>query len=118
MISNRGPMQRTAVRQSGSSSKSTQDAALPAMADPQIAGTDDWIYDLVWEPKALPHVASRSTIRLDKDLMDSVAVTPANAELLRVERLMTALKPVYVGQILRAFQRGRIIAAADRGLQP
>ena len=100
----------TAARQSGSSAKLTQEVPVPAMEDSQIAGTDDWIYDLVWEPKALPCVASRSTIRLDKDLMDSVAVTPANAELLRVERLTTALKPVYVGQILRAFH--------DAGLSP
>ena len=42
--------------------------------------------------------------------MESVAVTPASEELLRVEQLMTALKPVYVGQILRAFR--------DSGLSP
>ncbi|MGB8479151.1 MAG: type I polyketide synthase [Acidobacteriaceae bacterium] len=95
-----------APRHPGSSFPSTPDASLNPLTDPQIAGVDEWIYDLVWDPKPLPHTTSHSTIRLDKDLMESVAVTPANEELLRVERLMAALKPVYVAYILRAFQDG------------
>src|SRR6185437_14907829 len=91
-------------------SNSSQDASDSSLADPQIAGADDWIYDLVWEPKPLADATSRSSIRLDKNLMESVAVTPASEELLRVERLMTVLKPVYVGYILRALQ--------DAGLSP
>jgi acyl transferase domain-containing protein/predicted O-methyltransferase YrrM len=90
--------------------RSTSDAPFNAVADPPAVDGDDWIYDLVWTPKPLPHKASRSTIRLDTDLMGSVAVTPASEELLRVERLMAALKPVYVAYILRALQ--------DAGLSP
>ncbi len=91
-------------RHPGSSLRSTPDASLKLSTDPPMTGIDEWTYDLVWDPKPLPNPISHSTIRLDKDLMEGVAETPATEELLRVERLMAELKPVYVGYILRAFQ--------------
>ncbi len=79
-------------------------------ADPRIADVDKWIYDLVWESKPLSRKTSRSTARLDDDLIGSLAVTPASEDLVRVERLMSAMKPVYATYILRALQ--------DAGLSP
>jgi SAM-dependent methyltransferase/short-subunit dehydrogenase/acyl carrier protein len=90
--------------------RSTSEAPLNAVADPPAVDGDDWIYDLAWTAKPLPHETSRSTVKLDDELMESVALTPASEELLRVERLMAALKPVYVAYILRALQ--------DAGLSP
>ncbi len=77
------------------------DAAPNQQAD-DSAGTDEWIYDLVWEAKPLSRKASLlSAVGLD-ELIGGTSAIPATPDLMRVEELTAAAMPVYATYIMQA----------------
>ncbi len=67
----------------------------------QAETCEEWIYDLVWEPRPL-HLKTPGL--MDEELIEGMAETPASAELKRVTEATTAAMPVYSTYILRAFE--------------
>lgn len=62
--------------------------------------TDDWLYDLVWEPKPL-----RREPGLDLDELDDTdSEAPATDELARIARLNSASSPIYASYALQALR--------------
>jgi acyl transferase domain-containing protein/SAM-dependent methyltransferase/NADP-dependent 3-hydroxy acid dehydrogenase YdfG len=69
------------------------------------ADIDEWIYDLVWEPKPLSRkIPQMSTAGLDQ-LIGPMSITPVTPELMRVEHLTAAAMPIYATYIVQALQQ-------------
>jgi len=93
-------------RKTPGASVATVDADGKAAEDSVESAAEEWVYDLVWEPKPLARKLSKSTAeKLDNDLLRKIALTPATPELMRLERAMTAVTPVYASYVLQALRR-------------
>jgi acyl transferase domain-containing protein/SAM-dependent methyltransferase len=86
------------------------DAALPAIdADVSTSdlrnASDEWIYDLAWEPKPLLRQHSDlSTVRLDEKLIESLNCEPLSDELIRIGHGSIVLRPICATVALETLQ--------------
>lgn len=93
---------------SGEAGTSSTAAEVPAGQVEQTSAQsdEDWVYDLVWEPKPLLWpAAAESRVKLDREWLARVATVPATPELTRVDRMLAALRPVYSTIILEALEQ-------------
>lgn len=85
--------------------RQTVDSENGKKTDRRTADGDEWVYDLVWEPKPLPRkTPEQCSVQLDEELIGRMAVTPASAELLRVAELTAVVAPLCATYILQALQ--------------
>ncbi len=93
----------------GESSRQTGAAQAPIDADPRTAdhqnAFDDWVYDLVWEPKPLlPKHSELSIVRVDEHLIESLNGEPISEELIRIGHGALVLQPICATVALEALQ--------------
>ncbi len=99
------------TRQTNQASFRQTGAALPPVDTANVAmldrrsAVDEWVYDLVWEPKPLLSKHSDlSTVRLDEKLIASINGEPVSEELMRIGRGTAVLQPICATVALQALQ--------------
>jgi acyl transferase domain-containing protein/ubiquinone/menaquinone biosynthesis C-methylase UbiE len=65
---------------------------------------DDWVYDLVWEPKPLVRQSHLTTIQLDPKLIESLNNQPVDRELIRIGHGTVVLQPICATIALETLQ--------------
>ncbi len=74
-------------------------------ADDSETSFQDWIYELVWEPKPLPaRVLARPAPEMEEEGSETSSVVAASDELARIADLNRAATPIYATYILQALR--------------
>jgi acyl transferase domain-containing protein/protein-L-isoaspartate O-methyltransferase len=96
------PTHQESSRHTGAALPSV-DASVPT--SDRASASDEWVYDLVWEPKPLPSKHSDlSTVKVDEKLIESLNVEPVSEELIRIGHGSVVLQPICATVALETLQ--------------
>lgn len=90
--------------------------AVPPAVDANVPNSnrrraaDEWVYDLVWEPKPLlPKHSDLSTVTVDEELIARINSEPVSEELIRVGRGSVVLQPICATVALETLQAAGLL---------